>query len=323
MNRRNFLVSTAGMVVTGLVAACGGNAAQGGGTSSDGRKVVNVGVTPLLNAAPLYLGIKKGFFGQEGLAVTAKTIQTAATAIPSMLKGELQYALVSTVPAINARAQGLQISMVLGNDVYAQKAEDDGSAFLVAKDSRIKSSADLAGTTIGIVGLRSMPELAARQAMRKAGADPDSAKFVELPYAEMISGVKQGRVDAALAADPFLGQGLDQGLRAAGSPYSEAFPAVTGLSWIGAGQYLKGDSDAVQRFVRAMTKSVQYCAEHPDEVRAQAGTFTKISAAALPKVRLPVFSPRLDQAQLQKIADAMVAEKFVTKRPDLGGLVLS
>jgi hypothetical protein len=87
-----------------------------------------------------------------------------------------------------------------------------------------------------------------------------------------------------------------QGLRVAGYPHSEAFPGVTGLTWIGAAPYLKGNADPVRRFVRAMTKSVQYCAGHPVEVRAEAGTFTKIPAAALPKVRLPLFSPCLDQA---------------------------
>ncbi|MEU6412905.1 MqnA/MqnD/SBP family protein [Microbispora sp. NPDC046933] len=320
MDRRSFLLA-AGLSATGLVAACGGNQARDGGTTADGRVVTNVGVTPLLNAAPLYLGIKKGFFTSEGLAVTAKTIQTAATAIPSMLKGELQYALVSTVPAINARVQGLQINMVLGNDVYAQEAKDDGAAILVRADSRIKKSADLAGATIGVVGLKSMPELAVRLAMRQAGADPGSAQFVELPYPEMNSAVKQGRVDAVLSADPFLQQGLDQGLRQACAPYSEALPKVTGLTWIGAGPYLQEHSDVAQRFVRAMTKSVQYAAEHPDEVRAVAGTFTTIPAKALAGIRLPIFDPRLETAQVEKIAKAMVTEKFITKEPDLNGLV--
>ncbi|XVQ06944.1 ABC transporter substrate-binding protein [Spirillospora sp. CA-255316] len=310
----------AGLSATGLVAACG-NQARDGGTTADGRAVVNVGVTPLLNAAPLYLGIKQGYFSAERLAVTAKTIQTAATAIPSMLKGELQYALVSTVPAINARAQGLQLTMVLGNDVYAEKTEDDGSAILVRADSRFKGAADLAGATIGVVGLKSMPELAVRLAVRKAGADPGSAKFVELPYPEMNSAVKQGRVDAVLSADPFLQQGLGQGLRQACAPYSEALPKVTGLSWIGAAPYLQQNSDVAQRFVRAMTKSVQYATEHPDEVRAEAATFTKIPAAALAKVRLPVFDPKLDTAHVKRISAAMVTEKFITKEPDLNGLV--
>ncbi|GAA2219622.1 hypothetical protein GCM10009850_121090 [Nonomuraea monospora] len=320
MNRRSFLVA-AGLSATGLLTACGGPEAGGGGTTADGRTVINVGVTPLLNAAPLYLGIKKGFFSAEGLAATAKTIQTAATAIPSMLKGELQYALVSTVPAINARAQGLQINMVLGNDVYAEKTKDDGAAILVRTDSRIKKAADLAGATVGVVGLKSMPELAVRLAMRQAGADPSSAKFVELPYPEMNSAVQQGRVDAVLSADPFLQQGLAQGLRQPCAPYSEALPKVTGLSWIGAGAYLQEHSDAAQRFVTAMTKSVQYAAEHPDEVRAEAGTFTTISAAALGEVRLPIFEPRLDMTQVQKIANAMMTEEFIAKEPDLSGLV--
>ncbi|MFK0119850.1 ABC transporter substrate-binding protein [Streptomyces sp. NPDC090994] len=319
MKRRSFLVA-AGLSATGLVAACG-NQASDTGTTADGRAVINVGITPLVNAAPLYLGIKKGFFTAEGLAVTPKTIQAAATAIPSMLKGDLQFALVSTVPAINARVQGLDISMVLGNDVYAQKAADDGSAILVRGDSPIRDSGDLAGKTIGVVGLKSMPELAVRLAMRQAGADPASAEFVELPYPEMTSAVQQGRVDAVLSADPFLRQGQNGGLRVAGWPYSEALPGATGLSWLSAAAYLDAHAKSARGFVKAMTKSVAYAAEHADEVRSVAGTFTTIPAKALAAMRLPVFDSALATASLDKIADAMVAEDFITKKPDLDKLV--
>jgi NitT/TauT family transport system substrate-binding protein len=280
-----------------------------------------VGVTPILNAAPLYLGIEQGFFADEGLDVTPQVIQAAATAIPSMLNGELQFALISAVPVITARGQGLPVAAVTGNDVYAATAEEDGAALVVAADSPVQDTGDLAGTTLAVVGLRSAPELATRLALQEAGVDPGSVEFVEVPYPEMASAVAEGRVDGALTVDPFLQQGLAQGLRVAGHPFSEALPDVTGLAWVGVLPYLQDNPDAAEAFARAMARSVEYAAEHPDEVRTSGAEFTQLPPQALAAVTLPAFDADLDADELDQIAGYMVDQGFVEEAPDLSDLV--
>ena len=60
----------AGIVVAALLALAG--CGDDGGSSSAGEggvTKVKVGVLPISNVAPLYLGMKKGFFKEEGLEV--------------------------------------------------------------------------------------------------------------------------------------------------------------------------------------------------------------------------------------------------------------
>lgn len=322
MSRRRWtkvIASTVAAVL--LVTGCGAGAGSGPAARSDGLIPVTVGVTPLLNAAPLYLGIQHGFFKDAGLAVEPKVIQAAATAIPSLMNGELQYALVSAVPAITAKSQGLPVAAVAGNDVYVSDPKDDGSVLLVAPNSRFQRTADLTGATIAIVGLRSMPELATRLALTKAGVDPASVKFVEIPYPEMLAGVRDGRVDAALFADPFLGQATSQGLRPVTYPYSTALPGVTGLLWIGVQPYLQQNADAAAKFTTAMTRAVEYAAAHPDEARASATGFTTLSPQALAAAHLPAYRSAVDEATFTRIAGAMVQQGFLKSVPSVEGMV--
>jgi NitT/TauT family transport system substrate-binding protein len=323
MTRKTLTTVAAMAVGMTALAGCGsgGDASAGGGTNDDGLTSVTVGITPVLNAAPLYLGIEQGFFEQEGLDVKPQVIQAAATAVPSMLNGELQFALVSSVPVITARGQGLPVAAVVGNDVYVDTPDQDGAAILVGASSPIQDTGDLANTKIAVVGLRSAPELATRLALRKAGVDPDSVEFVEVPYPEMLSAVTDGRVDGALIVDPFLQQGLSQGLRAASHPFSEALPGVTGLTWVSVLPYLQDNQDAATAFAKAMTKSVEYAAEHPDEARATGSEFTQLSPEALAAVHLPAYDADLDTKVFGQIADDMTTEGFLDKAPEVDGAI--
>jgi NitT/TauT family transport system substrate-binding protein len=315
----------ASVAAASLLAACSGAASSdesaGAGEGDGALTPVTVGTTPIVNAGTLYLGIEQGFFEDEGLDVTPQVIQAAATAIPSMLNGELNFALVSAIPTITAHSRGIPVAAVMGNEVYPESSEGDPNAVLVAADSPINSAADLGGTTIAVVGLKSAPELATRVALRDAGVDLTTVEFVEIPFPDMASAVQNGRVDAAMVGDPFLDQGLAQGLKAVSHPFSEAFAGMTGLMWISVRPYLEANTETAEAFTRAMERSVQYAVEHPDEVRAIAAEFTPLPPEALEAVRLPPFHPDLDEADIAELAEVMATEGFLEKEPDLTGLV--
>ncbi len=290
------------------------------GSTTSGEKIV-VGATPIINAVPLYLGIEKGFFDEAGLDVEASLIQAAATAIPQLLNGELQYALVSTVPTITARSQGLGVQIALANDEYPRTAEEDITGIVVAPDSGIADLADLDGKTMAIAALKSIVELAPRMLLAQAGLDPDSVRFVELPYPDMIAAVNAGTVDAALLGEPFLSSAVEEGLSVIAWPFSAVLAGISGLTWIASEEYLTGNADAAQRFKEAMTRAIEYAAGHPDEVRAVAKTFMTTPPAAIDKLKLPNFSADITEQDIETVATAMLEHGFVEAEPDTSSLV--
>ncbi|MBK6871474.1 MAG: ABC transporter substrate-binding protein [Kineosporiaceae bacterium] len=72
VSRRTAIALGAALSVTMALTACGGSDSGGSGASSGGVTKVSVGVIPIVDVAPLYLGIQKGFFAKAGLEVSAK-----------------------------------------------------------------------------------------------------------------------------------------------------------------------------------------------------------------------------------------------------------
>ena len=169
------LTSVATIAAAALVlAGCSGGetSASADGAGASEVTELKVGVTPIANAANLYIALEQGYFTEEGLEVTPTIIQTASTAIPSLLNDELQLALMTSVPTVTAASKGLPISVVSGSDRYPTDGAADTTALVVAPESGISSLADVAGKTVALVGLKSAPDLALRVVLEEAGVDP-------------------------------------------------------------------------------------------------------------------------------------------------------
>src|SRR3954467_9114511 len=90
------------------MAGCGSGTAQ----TSGGVTKLKVGVLPITNVAPLYLGIKKGFFKQEKLDVKPQVSEGGAATVPAVISGDQQLAYSTTVSLVTAAAKGLPVQIV-------------------------------------------------------------------------------------------------------------------------------------------------------------------------------------------------------------------
>ena len=66
--RGTVLALVLGLLAGGVLAACGGDDEGGGGGGASGENkpaTLNVGVIPIADVAPLYLGVEKGFFEEQ------------------------------------------------------------------------------------------------------------------------------------------------------------------------------------------------------------------------------------------------------------------
>src|SRR5918998_6308959 len=89
-----------------LVVGCGGDdEGSGGGSSEGGVTKVKVGVLPISNVAPLYLGMEKGFFKEEGLEVEPAIGQSGNELVTGMVSGSTDFAFLGYVPLMSARSQ--------------------------------------------------------------------------------------------------------------------------------------------------------------------------------------------------------------------------
>src|SRR4051794_7073336 len=322
MLRRPVVAALAACVVL-VAAACGGGSGGGGGGGGTPAKpaTVDVGTLPISNAAPMYLGMRKGFFRREGLELEPHVAQNGAELITGALSGSYDFIFAGYIPSIVARAKGLPITVVSASDLGAKAAKDEWTITLSKKGSAIRAPKDLAGKTIAVNGLRGVGEVVIKASLEKQGVDPDSIKLLEVPFPEMPAALERGRVDAIWAAEPFLTQELAQGAREVDAPLVTLAPNFVNGGYEASDKYIAQNGDVVARFNRAMSRSVDYARAHPDEVRRTIPTFTKIPAAVAQKIRLPVWSSKLDRGLLQQAADYTARYGIVKEAPKVGEMV--
>jgi NitT/TauT family transport system substrate-binding protein len=305
------------------VAGCGGNDDSGGSSGDGGPVTVTVGTLPIANAAPMYLGMKKGFFRAEGITIKPHVGEGGAALIPALLSNQDQFAFVGVIPAITAVAKKLPIKIVASSDDAAATEDRDWQTLVVPKGSPIRGVDDLPGKTIAVNALRGLAEVVISRSLEKQGVDYRKVKLLEIPFPEMPAALEDHRVDAALLTEPFLSAVLARGGTQIDAPSVETLPSFPNGVYVAAAKYISQNGDVVDRFSRAMNTSLDYAQGHPDEVRQIIPTFTKTPAAAAAKLRLPAFDSKLDQKGIELEAQLTAKYGIIEKPPAYDGMVRS
>src|SRR4051794_3850275 len=321
--RGGFIAALVVALSLGLAACGGGDSSDGGGGSSSGPKTITVGTLPIANAAPMYLGMQKGFFAAEGLKIKPHVGEGGAALIPALLSNQDQFAFVGVIPAITAVAKSLPIKIVTSSDDAAATEDRDWQTLVVPKGSSIRGVEDLPGKTIAVNALRGLAEVVISRSLEKQGIDYHKVKLLEIPFPEMPAALEDHRVDAALLTEPFLSAVLATGGTQIDAPSVETLPSFPNGAYVASEKYIAKNRDVVDRFSRAMNKSLDYARAHPGEVRRIIPTFTKTPTAAAAKLRLPAFDSKLDRKGIELEADLTAKYGIIEKAPAYTDLVRS
>ncbi|MET7476643.1 ABC transporter substrate-binding protein [Streptomyces sp. NPDC005648] len=312
------------LIMVAGAAACGGSGSGSSGPSASdgsGTTTVEVGVIPIVDVAPLYLGQRKGFFGSRGIKLRMVTAQGGAAIIPGVVSGQYQFGFSNTTSLMLAQVKGIAIESVANGAASNGKAGHDVTGVLVKKNSPIKSAKDLAGHSVAVNTLQNIGDTTVRESVRLAGGDPGEVRFVEIPFDQMPAALDGGRVDAAWMAEPAQTIAEAQGARVVASPFEETDPKLTVATYFTSTRLAQQNPGLVKRFTEAMNESLGYASAHPDEARQALTTYTKISGDVLKNLALPSWPPRVDMASLRKLASLSERDGlFGGKKPDLDAL---
>jgi NitT/TauT family transport system substrate-binding protein len=305
------------------IAACGGGDSGGGGGGGASNKptTLKVGVIPIADVAPLYIGMKKGYFKQENLTIQPQLAEGGATITAQTVSGDLQVGFSNVTSLAIASSKKLPVQIVASG---VQGAKDDSGAWdavLSKKGSPIKDLKALEGKTVSVNNLNNVGPLTINNAMEKAGADYKKVDYVEVPFPDANAAVEGGRVDAAWVVEPFVSQGAAQGAREVLHPFEATAPSYAVATYFVTKQYAAQNKDALDRFVRAINKSLDYAQGHPDEVRQIVPTYTKIPKDVAAKMKLPQWSSDLNEPSIQQTVDLAQKYGFIKDKPDLGELI--
>jgi NitT/TauT family transport system substrate-binding protein len=288
------------LAITLLLALCLAAAAAPAAIASE-QKPTKVKVTEAIHGIfflPLYVAHGKGYFQEQGLDVELITTQAGPLAMQALLAGQVQFCATGHGLVANLYTKGKPTKIV--NQMQSR------CTFYLLGRPEIGSIADLKGKSVGCTKIGAESYAIARAIVARAGLDPD--KDVTLVgvggMGTTASALVNDRCQAVIGWQPltnrFLGEKTATVLAALntkegsqmhfGSPdYSFTIIEVTE-------EYLKENSQTVQKFVNALVKAEKWVTSQDlDKLVAVAQPYFEGMDPAILKASikedLPAFSP--------------------------------
>ncbi|MBT0768416.1 ABC transporter substrate-binding protein [Kineosporia sp. J2-2] len=314
-----------GTVAAALVlAACGGGSDDdggGGGASGSGPVKIKVGVIPILDVAPIYLGIEQGIFEKQGLEPELATAQGGAAIVPGVVSGQYEFGFSNTTSLLVAASQNLPLKAVAEGVASTGEKGKDFGGIVVPADSPIRTAADLAGKRVAVNTLKNINTTTTNKVVRDAGGDPSAIDYTELAFPEIPAAVAGGDVDAGQVVEPFLTIAKQQGMREIASNFAQTDPDLTVGLYFTSQQYASEHADVVTRFATAMRESLTYADDHPDAAREVLSTYTDIEPEVREAVVLPRWPETIDSESVQLLGQLAQQDGLVENVPDVAKLL--
>lgn len=263
LRRRHALHLLAGASGAALLHACGSSSSSPEGTGSEGASSgkasmkMTLGTIPWIGQVPLYIAQEKGFFEEEGLDFNLRLFGANSEYMAAFLSDQLDGVSPVSSEAVVMKAQGKDYKIVLVQD---NSVGGDG---ILARDS-ITSIEDFKGKKVA-VDTTGVSYFFLLQVLKEAGLSKDDITAVNTDTAAAANAFQSGSVDIAVTFAPFLQQAADAVEDGRIIYDSSKMPTAIIDLYLFDMAYIEANPEAVQAFVNAALKGLQYLKDNPDE----------------------------------------------------------
>ncbi len=265
VRRRQALQLLAGASGAALLHACnasstGESASTGEGDAAspgDSAMSLTLGTIPWIGQVPIYIAQEKGFYEEAGLDFNLRLFGSGSEYMSAFLTNQLDGVSPVSTEAIIMKAQGKDYKIVLVQD---NSVGGDG---ILAKDS-ITSIADFKGKRVA-VDTSGVSYFFLLQVLKEAGLSKDDITAVNTEPAAAAAAFQANSVDIAVTYAPYLNQ-ADEAVPDGRIIYdsSQMPTAITDL-YLFDTAYIESNPEAVQAFVTATLKGLQFLQDNPEE----------------------------------------------------------
>ena len=324
--RRGWLVAL-GIAAALVAGGCGDDEEETGGGGGGGgqaeQTTLRVGVIPIADVAPLYLGIKQGFFEEENLKIEPQLAEGGAAITPAVLSGDFEIGFSNTISLLIAASKDLPVT-IISQGVLGGKTEEEAWAdLLVLKDGPIKEPKDLEGKTIAVNTLKNICEVTIRKSLSDMGVDDSTLKWAEVPFPDMNAALEAKRVDGACVVEPFVSQGKAGKAKGIDPFYVNTAPDLTVATYFTSKQYAAENPEVVEGFTAAIKKSLDYAQQNPDAVRDILAEYTQIPPEAAANIKLPQWRQDITTDTVELLSQLSLEYGLIEEEPDLNELIAS
>jgi NitT/TauT family transport system substrate-binding protein len=294
-----------------VLAGCTGSAAAGpSAAAGNGLTHINVGVLPIIDDAPLYVALQHGLFDARGIDVTPVILNSGEQATKELLSGQLQFTFSNYVTTILAASQGAQLRLVADGSQVLPNTND----LMVARNSPIRNVAQLRGKTIAVNAIGNIATMMTDSTLRASGVPVGSVRYTVMPFPDMAAALAAHTVDAAWMAEPFITEsgeqtGAEELADTASGPMAN-FP-IAGYATLRS--YAQANPAVVAEFTAALVQAQALAANRSVVEQAIATYIGGMAPALVAAVQLDQYPTVLSRARLQRVADAMLGARLLSR----------
>ena len=272
---------------------------------------IRVGESADVDISSVIWQVQNGIFPRLGITIEGQRLNNGSAVSAAVVGGSLDIGASSIFGLMLAHLRG--VPFVLESVQAMYDAKNPAVAFVVAKDSPLRSPAQLNGATISTAAVGDLFSIAISAWVDESGGNAKSLNFIELPVPAAAPAIAAGRVAGALLVEPFLQDALARGqVRILGYPYNNIAPRFGITYYFCTQSYAQNNVDVLARFRRGLAQQVTYAEQHKPELYALAA---KISGADLETVRHIPFlvTSGIDVRMIQPVIDYAARYKFIPK----------
>jgi NitT/TauT family transport system substrate-binding protein len=255
--RREFLAAAG----AGLAAAAVGPALAARPARAQQLVPFKIGIVvlgDLGNAAPILVGIEKGFFRENGIAAEMIPFKGGPDQLKGVLAGAVSLALSGATDVLVFRAAGTKV-----RDVATTTEKNHFTLTVAPKITKLE---DLKGGTIGCTVVGATTWVFARMLAKKMGWDPEKDVRIvgQGGFDSLVAGMRRGELQAFVFGD--AGAVAEyQGVGKVLMRMDEVTP-----KWISQMAYATEETIAtrkadLQKVLRGMFQAMKFCRENPEE----------------------------------------------------------
>lgn len=291
---------------------------------------LRIGYWPVAAGLPFFAAVEKGYFKEAGLDVEPLKFAGAQQVMEAMLSGRSDGSSNGTGSANLAIGEIAQPGLFKIFCTNPSNSVNVLEEFIVAKDSPIRSMAELKGKRVASgPGIQNVT--LAKTMLERAGAG--SMNVTELPIGQHVAAIAAGQVDAIYTLEPTGTVGrlngttrvLEAGVVAhyiLGDPKAPWHGGSASLTT----EFLRKNPEVSKKYIAAYTRGIELVRKNPAEARQFMKGYTAIEGALTAEVPLASymlyneFKPS-DVAYFQKFFDLFTDKGIFEKKVAVDGLL--
>jgi NitT/TauT family transport system substrate-binding protein len=282
---------------------------------------LTVAYLKIIQAAPLFIAIKQGFFAQQGLTVTPVAAAASTAAVAGMEHGSIDVvAAANYVNFFQLDAAGVGVKLL----APAANCNPGSGEILALKGSGITSPASLAGKSVAVQINPNIQTLTLNADLAADNVNYKTIKYVAITFPNMIAALEAHQVDAISEVEPFISEAKSKyGAVDVMTDCQGPTADLPQAGYIATAAWAAKYPNTALAFAKAIDEAQALATSDPSAVVSVLPSYIPITPTVAAHVDLGIFPSSFDPSSLQTLVNMMVSAGLLKSSINVTPLLLS